>query len=184
MRDHDLRFMLVTTPEGRLLGVLRRDVAQQTSTRSARKTTVETGEPKMAMCGADELWPRVARRIRSPQGRAHRCADEPCRRQASELLRLRAIDPGDAWEASPGPMLSGAYQTLLAVAALCALSGAAGRRLDLLVLDEPTSTSTPNSLSVSEGPSRRLCRQRAQWWQPQILPLPARFKRAPGSGRA
>jgi ABC-type branched-subunit amino acid transport system ATPase component len=35
-------------------------------------------------------------------------------------------------------MLSGAYQTLLAVAALCALPDAAGRRLALLVLDEPT----------------------------------------------
>lgn len=52
--------------------------------------------------------------------------------------RLRAVDPGGSWEAAPGPMLSGAYQTLLAVAALCALPGAAGRRLDLLVLDEPT----------------------------------------------
>ena len=30
MRDHDLRFMLVTTPEGRLLGVLRHDIAEQT----------------------------------------------------------------------------------------------------------------------------------------------------------
>jgi DNA repair exonuclease SbcCD ATPase subunit len=52
--------------------------------------------------------------------------------------RLRAVDPGGSWQAAPGPMLSGAYQTLLAVAALCALSDAAGRRLDLLVLDEPT----------------------------------------------
>jgi CBS domain-containing protein len=30
MRDHDLRFMLVTTPEGRLLGVLPRGLAEQT----------------------------------------------------------------------------------------------------------------------------------------------------------
>jgi DNA repair exonuclease SbcCD ATPase subunit len=52
--------------------------------------------------------------------------------------RLRAVDPAGSWEASPGPMLSGAYQTLLAVAALCALANAAGRRLDLLGLDEPT----------------------------------------------
>jgi DNA repair exonuclease SbcCD ATPase subunit len=52
--------------------------------------------------------------------------------------RLRAVDPRGSWEAAPGPMLSGAYQTVLAVAALCALSDAAGRRLDLLVLDEPT----------------------------------------------
>jgi DNA repair exonuclease SbcCD ATPase subunit len=52
--------------------------------------------------------------------------------------RLRAVDPGGSWQAAPGPMLSSAYQTLLAVAALCALSDATGRRLDLLVLDEPT----------------------------------------------
>jgi DNA repair exonuclease SbcCD ATPase subunit len=52
--------------------------------------------------------------------------------------RLRAVDPGGSWQAAPGPMLSGAYQTLLAVAALCALPEAAGRRLDLLALDEPT----------------------------------------------
>ena len=30
MRDHDLRFMLVTSPEGRLLGVLPRGLAEQT----------------------------------------------------------------------------------------------------------------------------------------------------------
>jgi CBS domain-containing protein len=30
MRDHDLKFMLVTTPEGRLLGVLPRSLAEQT----------------------------------------------------------------------------------------------------------------------------------------------------------
>jgi DNA repair exonuclease SbcCD ATPase subunit len=57
--------------------------------------------------------------------------------------RLRAVDPGGSWEAAPGPMLSGAYQMLLAVAALCALADAAGRPLDLLVLDEPTLSLDP-----------------------------------------
>jgi DNA repair exonuclease SbcCD ATPase subunit len=57
--------------------------------------------------------------------------------------RLRAVDPRGSWQAAPGPMLSGAYQTLLAVAALCALADAAGRRLDMLVLDEPTLSLDP-----------------------------------------
>jgi DNA repair exonuclease SbcCD ATPase subunit len=65
--------------------------------------------------------------------------------------RLRAVDQGGSWQAAPGPMLSGAYQMLLAVAALCALADAAGRRLGLLVLDEPT-------LSLDPGLTERLGR--------------------------
>jgi DNA repair exonuclease SbcCD ATPase subunit len=65
--------------------------------------------------------------------------------------RLRAVDPGGSWEAAPGPMLSGAYQMLLAVAALCALTDVAGRRLDMLVLDEPT-------LSLDPELTKRLAR--------------------------
>jgi DNA repair exonuclease SbcCD ATPase subunit len=57
--------------------------------------------------------------------------------------QLRATDTQAAWQAAPGPMLSGAYQMLLAVAALCALADTSARRLGLLVLDEPTLSLDP-----------------------------------------
>lgn len=46
----------------------------------------------------------------------------------------------DGWQASAAPALSGGYQTILAVATLCALSEDEGShtRLGLLALDEPT----------------------------------------------
>ena len=66
--------------------------------------------------------------------------------------RLRAVERDGGWEAAPGPMLSGGYQTALAVAALCALAdvGVAGHGLDLLVLDEPTQNLDPE-LTVRLG---------------------------------
>jgi len=59
--------------------------------------------------------------------------------------RVRAVDPADPWEVAPGPMLSGGYQTVLTVAALCALADvdAGGHQLGLLILDEPTQSLDP-----------------------------------------
>jgi len=45
------------------------------------------------------------------------------------------------------------------------------------------STLTRSSPRVLEEPSERLCQLRGQSWRPQTLPLRARFKRVPGSGR-
>lgn len=77
--------------------------------------------------------------------------------------RLRATDTEATWEAAPGPMLSGAYQTLLAVAALCALADTSARRLGFLVLDEPTLSLDPeltkrlgSALAASVPPVRTL----------------------------
>jgi len=52
----------------------------------------------------------------------------------------------DGWETGAGPMLSGGYQTVLAVAALCALSDDERSRtsLGLLALDEPTQSLDPD----------------------------------------
>ncbi len=59
--------------------------------------------------------------------------------------RVRAVDPAGSWEVAPGPMLSGGYQTVLTVAALCALADvdAGGHQLGLLILDEPTQSLDP-----------------------------------------
>lgn len=51
----------------------------------------------------------------------------------------------EGWEASGGPTLSGGYQTVLAVAALCALNDdeASCAKIGLLALDEPTQSLDP-----------------------------------------
>jgi Phosphotransferase enzyme family len=64
MRDHDLTVMLVTTPEGRLLGVLPRDLAEQTFNAEGRAGS----GPSMGAMETDELWGRVAARIYSTCG--------------------------------------------------------------------------------------------------------------------
>jgi DNA repair exonuclease SbcCD ATPase subunit len=58
--------------------------------------------------------------------------------------QIRACS-GDGWEAGPGPILSGGYQTTLAVAALCSLADDEESRtgLGLLALDEPTQSLDP-----------------------------------------
>lgn len=81
-----------------------------------------------ALCGAE-----VVVETKRPGGRV------------SNTYRIRACwDDGGL--AAPGPELSGGYQTVLAVAALCALTDAeaSGRRLALLVLDEPTQSLDPD----------------------------------------
>ncbi len=60
------------------------------------------------------------------------------------VYRLRACDEEGAWRAGPATGLSGGYETLLGVAALCALAEVeADHSLDLLVLDEPTQSLDP-----------------------------------------
>ena len=56
------------------------------------------------------------------------------------IYKLRASDPTGSWYASPGPMLSGGYQTILSIAALLAMAEVegGGHHLGFLALDEPT----------------------------------------------
>lgn len=58
--------------------------------------------------------------------------------------RIRALSSA-GWQASRGPALSGGYQTVLAVAAMCALADDPESRsgLSLLALDEPTQSLDP-----------------------------------------
>lgn len=102
------------------------------------KTCVERIEPRL------NTW--FGRLSRHDQLRSARVTTDS-RRDAGGIrntYRIRAY--GDnGWEVGPGPMLSGGYQTVLAVAALCALAedqqSAIG--LHLLVLDEPTQSLDP-----------------------------------------
>lgn len=70
----------------------------------------------------------------------------------------------DGWEAGTSPLLSGGYQTALAVAALCALSDDEASRssLGLLALDEPTQ-------SLDREMSRRLGRTLVRVNAPRLL---------------
>jgi DNA repair exonuclease SbcCD ATPase subunit len=60
--------------------------------------------------------------------------------------RVRAASADGDWVAPPGPMLSGGYQNLLAIAAVCALADpqVSSHRLELLLLDEPTQSLDPD----------------------------------------
>ena len=66
------------------------------------------------------------------------------------IYKLRASDQSGSWSASPGPMLSGGYQTILSIAALLAMAEVegGGHQLGFLALDEPTQNLDPEMAKV------------------------------------